>query len=279
MTRTSTELLPLQPTGRTSPVASTRSSSSWVSAGSAPISSSSSVPPSASTMPADALGECAGEGAGDMAEQFAVDDVGRHRLAIDLDHRRLGAQAGGVDRAGEGFLAAARLADDQDRQAVARALGGDRQRDAEIGRGADQLLERSASGASFSDNGASSPVGAAAVGIGGERLEQPLGRDRLDQEIGGAGAHRVDRERDRAAVGQHDDRQRRPVSAQGARSWPGRSLASQLPSSAAWTSRPCGPCSRPTALSPHGGADHAPSGARGDRRHAPPFGGVGIDQQ
>ena len=50
MTRTSTEWLPLSPTGRTSPVARTRSSSSCVSAGNAPISSSSRVPPSASTI-------------------------------------------------------------------------------------------------------------------------------------------------------------------------------------------------------------------------------------
>ena len=176
-----------------------------------------------------------------MAEQFAVDDVGGDRLAVDLDQRPAGAEAGGVDRAGEGFLAAAGLADDQDRQAVARGLGGDRQRGAEIGRGADQLLERSGRARSFRTTGASSPVGAAAVGMGGERFEQPLGRDRLGQEIGGAGAHRVDRQRHRAAVGEHDDRQVRPARAQGARSAPGRFAASQLTSKAARTSRPCGP--------------------------------------
>ena len=92
--------------------------------------------------PADLGGEGAREGAFLMAEQLAVDDVGGDRLAIDGDQRAAGAQAGGVDRAGEGFLAGAGLADDQDRQAVARGLGGDRQRGAEIGRGADQLLER-----------------------------------------------------------------------------------------------------------------------------------------
>ena len=179
MTRTSTELLPLQPTGRTSPVASTRSSSSWVSGGSAAISSSSSVPPSASSILPVLAAKAPGKGAFLVAEQLAVDDVGGDRLAIDRDQRAAGAQAGGVDRAGEGFLAGARLADDQDRKPVARGLGGDRQRGAEIGRGADQLLERQ-SGASFSVTGRKLAGRPAPVGIGGERFEQPFGRDRPD---------------------------------------------------------------------------------------------------
>ena len=99
--------------------------------------------------PADALGEGARKGARHMAEQLAVDDVGRDRLAVDLDQRPAGAQAGVMDGAGEGFLAAAGFADDQDRQAVARRLGGDRQRGTKIGRGADQLVERSGRARSF----------------------------------------------------------------------------------------------------------------------------------
>ena len=46
-------------------------------------------------------------------------------------------------------------------------------------------------------NGRKLAGGAAAVGIGGERLEQPLRRDRADEEIGRAGAHRFDRDRQR----------------------------------------------------------------------------------
>ena len=91
------------------------------------------------------------------------------------------------------------FADDQDRQAVARRLGGDRERGAEFGRGADQLLERERR-RELLGNGRKLAGGAAAVGIGGKRLEQPLGRDRADEEIGSAGAHRLDRERDAVAV-------------------------------------------------------------------------------
>ena len=47
-----------------------------------------------------------------------------------------------MDGAGDGFLAGARLADDQDRKAVAGGLGGDGQGGAETRRGADQLVER-----------------------------------------------------------------------------------------------------------------------------------------
>ena len=69
ISRTSTEFEPLQPTGRTSPVASTRSRRFCVSAGSSPISSSSKVPPSAWTMLPIFSVEGARKGAGDMAEQ------------------------------------------------------------------------------------------------------------------------------------------------------------------------------------------------------------------
>ena len=143
MTRTSTELLPLQPTGRTSPVASTRSSACLG------FERQARRPRRAAACRRRPRRACRswsakapGKAPGYMAEQLAVDDVGGDRLAVDGDQRAAGAQAGGVDRAGEGFLAGAGLADDQDRQAVARRLGGDRERGAEIGRGADQLLER-----------------------------------------------------------------------------------------------------------------------------------------
>jgi hypothetical protein len=99
-----------------------------------------------------------------------------------------------VDRAGEGFLARAGLADDEDRQAVARSLGGDGERGAEIGGGADQFLERERVAELFGQ-WRHFARGAATVGVDGERFEQALGRDRLDEVVGRAGAHCFDRQR------------------------------------------------------------------------------------
>ena len=160
-------------------------------------------------------------------------------------------------RLAQGFLAGAGLADDQDRQPVARGLGGDRERGRNSGAAPTNCSSDSA-GASFSDTGASSPGGAAAVGIGGERFEQPFGRDWPDEEIGGAGAHRLDRVGHRVAVAEDDHREVVACSRRAAMSLGPVSL-SQAPSSAAWTSRPCGPWSKadggspsaaPTALQP-----------------------------
>ena len=108
-----------------------------------------------------------------VTEQLAVDDVGGDRLAVERQQRALGAQARGVDRAGERFLARARLADDEHRQAVARRFGGDREGGAEFGRCADQLLERERR-SELLRNRRELASGAAAIGIGGERFEQPL---------------------------------------------------------------------------------------------------------
>jgi len=141
-----------------------------------------------------------------MAEQYAVDDVRRDRLAVDRDERAARAQARRVDRAGKGFLAAAGFADDQDRQAVARGLGRDRERGAEIGRRADQILERKV-GRDLLGQGCKLAMRAAAIGMRGERIEHPLGRDGLGEKVARPGAHRGDRKCDRAAVGEHDDRQ------------------------------------------------------------------------
>ena len=67
-----------------------------------------------------------------MTEQRRIDDIGGDRLAVDLDDRPAGPKRRGVDRPGEGFLAGPRFADDEDREAVAGGLGGDRQ-DAQFG--------------------------------------------------------------------------------------------------------------------------------------------------
>ncbi len=127
--------------------------------------------------------EGAREGALFVAEQFAVDDVRCDRLAVERDQRPLRAKAGAVDCAGDGFLARSGLADDQDRQAIARRLGGDRQGGAEFGGGADQLLQRQF-GRQFLGNGRELACRAAAIRVGGKRFEQPLRRDRPNQEVG-----------------------------------------------------------------------------------------------
>ena len=149
------------------------------------------MPPSASCEAADLAFERAGERALLVPEQLAFDEVGGDRAAIDRDHRLLAARGGGVDRLGDDFLADAALALDQHGDAGAGGLGGDRERGAEIGRGADDLVERRAARGSFRSAGAVRRR-ALARDRGVERGEQALGGERLDQEIGRAGAHRRD---------------------------------------------------------------------------------------
>ena len=109
-----------------------------------------------------------------------------------------------MDGAGEGFLAAARLTDDQDRKAVARGLRGDGERGAEFG-GRATRCSRLSSGAIFSDKGASSPC-ARRRSAWAASASSCVRRRRAWRGNRGARAHRADRERDRAAVGKHDDR-------------------------------------------------------------------------
>ena len=120
---------------------------------------------------------------------------------------------GGVDRVGDDFLADPALALDQHRHARARRLGGDRQRGAELAARRRRCPRTRGCAGSFSVSGRSSPaVSAADRGV--ERGEHPFGPERLDQEIGRAGAHRVDRGGDRIVGGQHQDRQRRTARAE-----------------------------------------------------------------
>ena len=208
ISRTSTLLEPLQPTGRTSPVASTRSSVACVSARQLrrsrraagcrrrlrsilPIFSANAPGNAPATWPNKLL-----------SMMFAAT-----ALQSTLDDRAAGTQPGGVDGAGEGFLAGAGFADDQYWQAVARGLGGDRQRGAEIRRGADQLLERQF-GRQFLGAGRQFAGGAA-----------PVGSWRLSASSSRSGATGSARKslapariastamRDRFAVGNDDDRQ------------------------------------------------------------------------
>src|SRR3954469_2638890 len=117
--------------------------------------------------------ECPRECALLMPEQLAVDDVGGDRLAVEREQGTLGAEACSVDRARNRFLAGSRFTDDQDRQAVASGFRGDRKCRAELRRCADELFE----GKLWSEllgNGRKLAGGLAAVGIGSERLKQPL---------------------------------------------------------------------------------------------------------
>src|SRR6202012_3314360 len=63
-----------------------------------------------------------GERALVVAEQLALEQLGRDRRAVDRDERPAGALAGGVDRARHQLLAGAALAGDQDRRQRRRDL-------------------------------------------------------------------------------------------------------------------------------------------------------------
>jgi hypothetical protein len=65
--------------------------------------------------PAGAVLGGPGEGAADVAEQLALEQVRGDRGAVEGDERALGAGAPAVDRAGEALLAGAGLAEDQHR--------------------------------------------------------------------------------------------------------------------------------------------------------------------
>ncbi len=56
---------------------------------------------------ADAVAHRAGEGAPDMAEEFALEQLARNRRAVDADQRAVAAAAGLVDGARDQFLAGA----------------------------------------------------------------------------------------------------------------------------------------------------------------------------
>ena len=207
-----------------------------------------------------------------MPEKLAVDDVGGDRLAIDRDQWTAGTEARCVDSVGEGFLARARLADDEDRQPVACGLGCDGQHGAKVGGGTDQLFERQVGRKLFGDwsklSGRPSPIG-----VGGKGLGQPFGHDRPAQEIGCAGAHCLDGVGNGFTVSDDDDREffaGRAKRGNRGRTGVGIPAADQRGLHFAAV--------RPLQQA-HGSfraccADHAPAGAAGDSRHQPPFVGV-----
>ena len=241
------------------------------------ISSRTSVPPSAWTSLPILAAKAPGKAPFSWPNSSLSMMFAATALQSSVEQRPLGAKARAVDCAGEGFLARAGLADDQDRQAVARRLGGDRQGRAEFGGGANQLLERQF-GRQFLGNGRELACGAAAVGVGGKRFEQPLRRDRANQEVRCAGAHRFDSDAtvspcDRTMIGRFGRCPRSDAISCGPL------LASQLPSSAACTSRPCGPCSSASAVSSSAAPTTLQPARAGDRRDQPALFRIGIQQQ
>ena len=186
-----------------SPDCRTRNSLTCSAASISQISSSSSVPPRARAIAPSRVAGRAGEGAFDVAEHLAFHQLPRDRAAIDRDERPVAARAQLVDRLGAELLAGAAFAGNEDRGA---ALGGafddvvDR---AHRQRGADQPGKP----AVFGDvAGGGETFQPAPVQRVPDRDQQAVGGERLDDEVVGALAHRLDRGIDRAVRGNDDHR-------------------------------------------------------------------------
>ena len=126
-----------------------------------------------------------------------------------------------MDRLGDDLLARAAFAFDQHRDAGAGGLGGDRHGGAELGCGADNLLEAERPADLLRQRAQLARL-AAAVGGGVERGEQPVRRQRLDQEVACPGAHRVDGDGDAGLGGEDEEGQLGLI----VRSWRMRSVPS-----------------------------------------------------
>ena len=153
-----------------------------------------------------------------------------------------------MDRSGNGFLAGPGLADDQERQAVARGLGGNRKRRPEFGSRADQLFEFERA-----EPASRTPAQARPRRGDDRHWRQALraaARARPDEPGNRTRRRASPRPRSRrVAMRDHDHRQVGPMLAKSLDQL-GPCSASQLPRIAAWTSRPCGPWRSATASSP-----------------------------
>ena len=110
-----------------------------------------------------------------------------------------------MDGPGECFLARARFADDQDRQAIAGGLGGDGKRGAKYRRRSDQFFEGER-GRKFFRQRRHFAGRAAPVAMNVKGFEQALAGNGLDEKVARPGAHGIDGKRDRSFIGQDDDR-------------------------------------------------------------------------
>ena len=104
-----------------------------------------------------------------------------NRLAVDDDERAAGAQACAMDGAGDRFLAGAGSPTIRIGRRLRAALAAMARAARNSGDGTDQLVERERGSELFRHRGQLAR-GLAAVGIGGERFEQSLGRDRAGSE-------------------------------------------------------------------------------------------------
>ena len=109
-----------------------------------------------------------------------------------------------MNRVGDDLLANPAFALDQYRNPGAGGLGGDRQRSAESGSSADNFFKFQRHRDFFGERAQFAVILGRFDG-GVERLEHQFGGDRLDQIVGGTGAHGVNRFGDRSDGGQHQD--------------------------------------------------------------------------
>ncbi len=151
----------------------------------------------------------AGEGAFLVTEQNGFHEIVGDGAAIDGDERLGAPLAAAVYRARDHFLADAGLAFDQHRNGRTRGFFRGPQHRLHAGTAGDDVLEGQRAGTAALDAGK-----LALQRVGGERIAQrhlqPLRSNRLDDEIGGAGAHRRDHVIDAAMSGLHDDRDGEP---------------------------------------------------------------------
>jgi hypothetical protein len=115
MMRTSTLSQRVPPSRRTSDFWIARRSRDWSEVSRSPISSMSSVPPSASSKTPGRAFVAPSEGPFLEAEERGLDQRRGRCRAVEDDERPVRTPARGVDRLGEHFLAGARLALDDER--------------------------------------------------------------------------------------------------------------------------------------------------------------------
>ncbi len=180
-----------------------------------------------------------------------------------------------MDPPGEGFLARARLADHQDRQAIARCFRRYRERGAEIGGRTDHFLKRQ-DGRHFLRQRRQLARRTAAIAVGAERFNQPFRRNRADEEIVCSRAHRIDRAGDRFAPGQHNYRQVGACALQRRdQRRSGIAIPTRQQSRAHFA--PVWAFEQVKRAFRHG-VGQAPARARRGCGDQPPFGGIAVDQ-
>ncbi len=197
------------PSGLISPDSRKRSSLGCKSRLISPISSRNSVPSLRGADDAEVIAVGAGERAAPMAEQLALEQVARHRGAVERDERLLRARREVVDGAGEDFLAGAAFAGDQDRDVGSRDLACGRHHVAHpSGNDRVAILERQfvarPQGQAFLALDAGLFEVADRAEQHGDAVDRRQGfivRQRLDPEFDGAIVRRADRKHLDVAVG------------------------------------------------------------------------------